>query len=79
MLAAGLGNTSALPRKYWLEGMKGSWRAAEIWCCKTPGDAFGEGADSVAVKGQDGRDKANNLRLGTRYWKQAFGESTTQL
>ena len=33
-----------------LEGMKGSWTAAEAWLCERPGKTIGEGA-SVAVDG----------------------------
>ena len=31
--------------------MRGSWRAAEVWHWEKPGQAFGEGTASVAVKG----------------------------
>ena len=33
------------------EGMKGSWRAAQVWPCERPGKAIGEGIASVAVDG----------------------------
>ena len=33
------------------EGMKGSWRAAQVWPCERPGKAIGEGIASFAVDG----------------------------
>ena len=45
-------------RRFWLKGLKGSWKAAEVRHCvagmeflKRPGEAIGEGAASVAAEG----------------------------
>ena len=59
------------------EGIKGSWRAAEVWHCERPGEAIGGGAASVAVEDpglKGGMQK--KLRFGTM--KRAY-ESATQL
>lgn len=47
-----------------LEGLEGSWRAADPWPCESSGEVAVEGAAPVAVEA--GSVRGDELRLGTR-------------